>query len=234
VFVIIGVPFEVVVTRTARVRLLVPATVAGFEAVALLRTARLRDAAVVVVAGVTVAGNETVVGLLTLLLLIIVGSGAAPRMVMFPIARDCTVDCVAGGAVTAAVVAVEPIVVPLERTAVAGFAAKVGDGTPRDDCVGVGVPITTCDGEADAVVTGAVAIAPVTMLPLVAIVPATVAAETIPPVPTAPTVAGAAVPLPLTMVMPAPLSSMMAGVASELMERLTVASGFAMSAGFWN
>jgi hypothetical protein len=129
--------------------------------------------------------------------------------------------------------------VALGPTTVAGLAAKVGDGTPMDDCVGVGVPITTCDGDADAadaVVTGAVAIAPVTMLPFVTVVPvpATVAAAVVPVVPTAPTVAGAVVPLPLTMVRPAPLSLMTAGVASELMERLTVTSGFATSAGFWN
>jgi hypothetical protein len=81
--VIIGVPFEVVVRRTARVRL-GAAAVAGCEVVAVLRTARLRAAVV----GVTVAGNVTVAGAPTLLLLIIVGSGAAPGIVMFPIARD--------------------------------------------------------------------------------------------------------------------------------------------------
>ena len=79
---------------------------------------------------------------------------------------------------------------------------------PIDDWVGVGVPITICDGEAAAaaaLVTGA-----------------TVAAEVTPVV----TVA------PLAMVMPAPLSLMIAGVGSELIDRLTVTSGFATSAGF--
>jgi hypothetical protein len=117
---------------------------------------------------------------------------------------------------------------------VAGFAATVGDGTPSDDCVGVGVPITTADGDAaaaDIVVTGAVATAPVTMLPFAvcAPVPATVAADVMAPVLT---VDAAVVPPPLTIVSPAPLSLMTAGVASELMERLTVTSGFATSAGF--
>jgi hypothetical protein len=72
-------------------------------------------------------------------------------------------------------------------------------------------------------------------------VPATVAAAVTPDV--APTVVPVVVPVvatveaavvapPLTMVMPAPLSLITAGVASELMERLTVTSGFATSAGF--
>src|SRR5207248_11394327 len=121
----------------------------------------------------------------------------------------------------------------------AGFAGTVGEGTPIDDCVGVGVPMTTCDGDAvaaDMVVTGAVAIAPVTMLPFVTVVPvavpavpATVAAAVVPVV--VPTVDAAVVPPPLTKVMPAPLSLMYAGVGSELIDRLTVTCGFATIEG---
>jgi hypothetical protein len=68
-------------------------------------------------------------------------------------------------------------------------------------------------------------------------VPATVAAAVTPDVvpvvvPVVATVEAAVAAPPLTMVMPAPLSLITAGVASELMERLTVTSGFATSAGF--
>ncbi len=209
---IIGVPSEVLVRRTARVRL--GLTVAGCEATEVLRTARVRDGVVVSVTGAASEGVVTVP-----LLLIIVGSVAADGIVRFPIERIC----VAGGAVTAAAV-VGVVAALLGRMTVAGFAARVGEGTPIDDCVGVGVPMMTCDGDAeaaDAVVTGAVAIAPVMTLPFVlcAPVPATVAAAVMPVVVT---VAGAVVPPPLTTTMPVSLSLMTAGVASELMERLTV------------
>lgn len=195
----------------------------------MLRTARVREGVVVVVTGVMVDGDVTV-PLPLLLLLIMVGSVAADGIVRFPIERVC----VAGGAVTAAVGVVVVAALLLGRITVAGFAAKVGEGTPIEDCVGVGVPMMTRDGDAEAaeaVVTGAVAIAPVMMLPfaLCVPVPATVAAAI---VPAGATVAGAVVPPPLTIVSPAPVSLMTAGVASELMERLTVTSGFAMSAGF--
>ena len=99
-FVIIGVPFEDVVKRTARVRLGV--TVAACDAGAVLRTARVRDAVVVVVTGVIVEGCVTVTGVVLPLLLIIVGSDAALGTVRFPIARDCFVD----GDVMAAVVVI--------------------------------------------------------------------------------------------------------------------------------
>lgn len=89
---------------------------------------------------------------------------------------------------------------------VAGLTVIVGEGTPTDDCVGVGMPVTTCVGEA-------------------------LAAEAAVGVPVPATVAAAVVP-PLTMVMPAPLSLMTADVASELLERFTVISGFTMTAGF--
>jgi hypothetical protein len=229
--VIIGVPLVVVVIRTARVRL--GATVAGCDVTAVLRTARVRDGVVVVVTGLTGVTVEAAVTVLPLLL-IIVGSVAAAGIVKLPIERCIVVD----GAVTAAAVVVVPTLLLFDRTTVAGFAAMVGDGTPTDDCVGVGVPITTCEGDADAadaVVTGAVAIAPVTMLPFTVWfpVPATVAAAVLPVVvPVAATVEAAVVAPPLTIVMPAPLSLITAGVASELMERLTVTSGFATSAGF--
>ena len=62
-------------------------------------------------------------------------------------------------------------------------------------------------------------------------VPAIVAAAVVPVVVTGAVTVEAAV-VPLTIVMPAPLSLMTAGVASELMERFTVTSGFATSAGF--
>ena len=91
---------------------------------------------------------------------------------------------------------------------------------PAEDCVGVGVPITTGDGAAvtaDAVVTGA-----------------TVAAAVVIAAPAVPIVEAAVVPPPLKTTMPVSASLMTAGVGSELIERLTVTSGFATSAGFWN
>jgi hypothetical protein len=156
--VIIGVPFVVVVIRTARVRL--GATVAGCDIPAVLRTARVREGVDVVVTGMTVDGAVT----MPPLLLIIVGSVAAAGIVKFPIERCIVVD----GAVTVAAAVVVPTLPLFDRTTVAGFAAMAGDGIPTDDCVGVGVPITTCEGDADAAdafVTGGVAIALLTMLP---------------------------------------------------------------------
>ena len=98
---IIGVPVEDVVRRTARVRLGV--TVAGCEMPDVVRTARIRDAVVVVVVtGATVDGDTMPMLLPLPLLLIIVGSDAALGTVRFPMARDCVVD----GDVTAAVVVV--------------------------------------------------------------------------------------------------------------------------------
>ena len=105
---IIGVPFDVVVRRTARVRLAL--TVTGCIVVADVdRTARLREAAVAAVTGVIVAAEVTVVMLLPLLL-IIVGSDAADGTERLPIARDCFVD----GAVAVAVVVVVAGVLALD------------------------------------------------------------------------------------------------------------------------
>ncbi|HEX7139297.1 MAG TPA: hypothetical protein VF219_15690, partial [Vicinamibacterales bacterium] len=84
---IIGVPLDVVVRRTARVRLGV--TVAGCE-IAVLRTARVREDVEFVITGLIVDAEVTVVPLP--LLLIIVGSIAADGIVRFPIARVRLVD----------------------------------------------------------------------------------------------------------------------------------------------
>jgi hypothetical protein len=132
-FVIIGVPFDEVVIRTARVRL--GATVAGCDIAEVLRTARVRDGVVVVVTGVMVDGDVTVVLVLPVLplLLIIVGRDAADGIVTLPIARCCVV---ADGAVTVAVVVpvfVFMVVVVPARAATRGFTATVGEGTPIDD-----------------------------------------------------------------------------------------------------
>jgi hypothetical protein len=218
VFVISAVPLDVVVRRTARVRL--AATVAGCDVVEATRTARVRDGVVVVVTGVMVDGAVMIVLVLPMLLpllLIMLGRDAADGIETFPIARCCVAD----GAVTAAVVVVVgvSVVVPA-RAGATGFTARVGDGTPSDDCVGVGVPMTVRPGvaaTADDAVRGAAIVPLVVVVP----VPATVEAAVTPA-----TVA------PLTMEMPAPLSLMTAGVGSELIERLTVTSGFATSAGF--
>jgi hypothetical protein len=209
-FVIIGVPFDEVVMRTARVRL--GATLDGCDIAEVLRTARVRDGVVVVVTGVMVDGNVTVVLVLPVLLpllLIIVGRGgvgrdAADGIVTFPIARCCVVD----GAVTAAVLVVvlDVGVVPA-RAATRGFTATVGEGTPIDDCVGVGVPMTVRPGDAaaaDDTVRGA-ATAAVLPVPAATVpVPATVEAAVTPAV-AAPLLTIAPV---LTIPRPAPVSLM--------------------------
>ena len=132
-------------------------------------------------------------------------------------------DMVVTVAGAVAIAAVAGAAVAAEVTPVVG--ATVGEGMPIDDCVGVGVPMTTRDGDAvaaDMAVTGAVAIAAVAGAAVAGAAMLVVGA----------TVAAAVVPPPLTIVMPAPLSLMIAGVASELAELFTVTSGFAMSAGF--
>jgi len=110
--VIIGVPVEDVVRRTARVRLAV--TVAGCEMLDVVRTARVREGVVVVVVpavvnGATVDGDTMLMLLPLPLLLIIEGSDAALGTVTFPMARDCVV----GGDVKPAAVVVV-VVAPLD------------------------------------------------------------------------------------------------------------------------
>jgi hypothetical protein len=158
------------------------------------------------------------------LLLIIVGSDAVDGIERFPVERSCVV----AGVMTVAVVAVAVVLPELDGATVTGATVSVGEGTPSDDCVAVGAPVTTCAGvavTAEEVVTGAVA----------APVPATVAAAVVPVVvPVVATVEAAVVAPPPLITSPVAVSLMTAGVASELMERLTVISGFAASAGFWN
>jgi hypothetical protein len=159
------------------------------------------------------------------LLLIIVGSDAVDGIETFPVERSCVV----AGVVTVAVVAVAVVLPELDGATVTGATVSVGEGTPSDDCVAVGAPVTTCAGvavTAEEVVTGAVA------APVPAAVAAAVVLVVVPVVPAVATVEAAVVAPPPLITSPVAVSLMTAGVASELMERLTVSSGFAASAGF--
>jgi hypothetical protein len=232
--VIIVVPSELFVMRTARVRLGV--TVAGCETTEPIRTARVRD-------GVAVFD--------TLLLLVIPATPIdttllddADGMMTLPTARD-GVEPVLAGVTVAVCVAVLARKLFVTTTG-AGLAAAVGDGTPTDDMVGVGVPALTWFGAAtptdDTVGVGVpvltcvgVAAVPafVTVVPPATSSGAAVIALVATPAAVVPVaVIGAfvtVVPAPLVKVMPAapPVSLITTGVASELIDEFTVTSGFA-------
>jgi len=87
--VIIGVPVEDVVRRTARVRLAV--TVAGCEMLDVVRTARVREGvAVVVVTGATVDGD-------TMLMLLPLPLPLPLPLLLLPLPPPAPLDCVMGG-----------------------------------------------------------------------------------------------------------------------------------------
>lgn len=241
---IIAVPFEVFVTRTARVR--PDVTVTGCETTEPIRTARVRDGVVVFV---------------TLLLLVIPATPIdvpatpidvalfvdADGMTRLPTAREgvepplVRLDVTVAAPVCVAVVAPELFA----TITVAGLAAAVGDGTPTEDKVGVGVPVLTWFGAAtpaeDTVGVGVPLLTRVgvtAVAALVTVVPpprvtgaATIALVAMPAV--APLVVIGAfvtvVPAPPVNVMPAapPVSLITTGVGSELIDEFTVISGFA-------